>query len=324
MRERRRKRLYFHFRQPEGLEMRDLLSGHAIASGISHFAAAAQVDHFHANNAATEFLAAHSQVFAALGQNFATADHTVLTATLSDPNNSSVSGTATYKTYTSNGVTETEFSVSVTGETANTTFDVSVDGAVVGQITTNDNGAGSLKLSSDASDTDDSPLPANFPTTITGGVSQVLVGTSLTGTLAAPTSTGGGCGGQHESNRTVLTASLTDPDNSSASGTVIYKTGRSHDGTTYTKLVVSVTGAAASTTLPVSIDGTQVGEITTDDTGAGKLVLSSNPHGSQTQLPSNFPTTITADTTTITVGTLSGTFTTPSSSTSFGHFSRHR
>jgi hypothetical protein len=120
--------------------------------------------------------------------------------------------------------------------------------------------------------------------------------------------------------QTVLTASLTDP-NSNARGTVTYETGGGCGGTT-TTLSVSVTGAAASSTLSVAIGGTTVGTVTTDSTGAGTLVLSSNPKGSQQSLPSNFPTSITSGTT-VTVGTLSGTFAASTSGTTI-RIHRHR
>jgi hypothetical protein len=93
-----------------------------------------------------------------------------------------------------------------------------------------------------------------------------------------------------------------------------------------TKFKVSVTGAAASSTLNVAVDGTVVGQLSTDSTGAGSLVLSSNPQGSEQQLPTNFPTTIAAGST-VTVGTLTGTLaaeTTPTASASFHSFFRRR
>jgi hypothetical protein len=120
--------------------------------------------------------------------------------------------------------------------------------------------------------------------------------------------------------QTVLTASLTDP-NSGATGTVSYQTGGGCGGTT-TTLSVSITGTAVSSTLSVAIGGTTVGTVTTDSTGAGTLVLSSNPTGNEQALPSNFPTSITSGTT-ITVGTLSGAFAASTSGTTI-RFHRHR
>ena len=62
--------------------------------------------------------------------------------------------------------------------------------------------------------------------------------------------------------------------------------------------------------------GTVVGQITTDSSGDGSLILSSNPKDSNEQsLPTNFPTTITSGTA-VTVGTLSGTLATPTDSSS--------
>lgn len=104
-------------------------------------------------------------------------------------------------------------------------------------------------------------------------------------------------------------AALADPNSSTAGGSVSYETGTEH-GVTKTTFAVSVTGATPSSTLNVVIGdpttGTIVGQLVTDATGAGQLVLSSNPHGTQQALPANFPTSIAAGTT-VSVGTLTGT-----------------
>ena len=247
--------------------------------------------------------------------------HTVLTTQLTDSSGTAI-GTAAYSTGTYDGTSVTRFAVSISGATADTTYDVSLGGTDVGTITTDANGAGKLVLSSNP-DANEQSLPSNFPTSVSAGA-VVTVGT-LGGSLATPTSTGGGCGGEGggEHGRltgvTRLTASLTDPS-SSATGTVAFKTGTAADGTTVTRFRVTVTGATASTTLDVSVDGTVVGQITTDSSGDGSLMLSSNPRNShEQQLPSNFPTTITSGSV-VTVGTLSGTLATPTESASATSF----
>jgi hypothetical protein len=75
-----------------------------------------------------------------------------------------------------------------------------------------------------------------------------------------------------------------------------------------------VTGAAANSTLDVAIDETVVGQLTTDNTGAGSLVLSSNPSGTEQALPLDFPTNLSAGST-VTVGTLTGTLASSGSAT---------
>jgi hypothetical protein len=66
-----------------------------------------------------------------------------------------------------------------------------------------------------------------------------------------------------------------------------------------------------------------VGQLTTDETGAGSLVLSSDPTGTQELLPAGFPTNVSAGST-VTVGTLSGTLGVSDSSSllAFHHFGR--
>lgn len=92
-----------------------------------------------------------------------------------------------------------------------------------------------------------------------------------------------------------LTATLAS-GTSAATGTVSYESETEH-GQTETKLVVKVAGAAANTPLDVTVTDlsmpavtTVAGQITTDASGNGTLVLSSDPHGSETSLPAGFPT----------------------------------
>ena len=299
------KRSLFRFRQPEQLETRDLLSGHGFGGGFERFAAAAALPS--QQNIAAQIqvntplatVLARQDTFAALGSLSSSSQRTVLTATLTDPN-SSATGTVTYKTHVKNGVTETEFKVTVKGATADSTLDVSIGDVVVGQITTDVNGNGSLELSSNPDDSDEQSLPDNFPTDIAAGIT-ISAGT-LSGNLATPTGHGE-CGGESQGAR--LSASLSDSE-TGASATVTLKT-HTNNNTTTTRFVATVKGAAANSTLDVTIDGVVVGQVTTDDNGAGKLVLSSNPTGDEQALPADFPTTIT-DGTTVSVDTMSGTF----------------
>lgn len=101
-----------------------------------------------------------------------------------------------YETGTVHGVSETYFSVVLKGAADDATVDVSIGGSVVGTITTNASGFGTLVLSSTAKSSQHS-LPSDFPTGITAGTAITV--DTLSGTLAVPTSTSpsGGCpGGQ--------------------------------------------------------------------------------------------------------------------------------
>ena len=291
-----RKSSTFRSRALEQLETRDMLAGHGFGD-FHHFSESvaasvtAQIGSFAATQANVQALA-HSAVFA--GQTSST--ETELTAQLTDPNNSSALGSIKYEVETHNGTSETELKVAIRGATASSTLDVTIGGVVVGQLTTDANGAGKLVLSSDPTGTEQA-LPANFPTSIAAGTA-VSVGT-LAGTLATPEEVG--C---HAANGTNLSAALTDA-NGTDTGTIIYHTS-TKNGVTTTTLAASVTGATASSTLDVTIGGTIVGQITTDANGAGTLVLSSNPTGTQQPLPANFPTSIVSGMA-VSIGTASGT-----------------
>ena len=90
-----------------------------------------------------------------------------------------------------------------------------------------------------------------------------------------------------------------------ATGTLTLQTSKV-DGVVQTVVTVNVTGAAASTDLSVTVNGIEIGPLTTDATGAGTLVAASNPTGTQTQLPVDFPTTGLSGTA-VAVGSLTGT-----------------
>jgi len=291
-----------HFEQ---LESREMLSAHALGAAVMPAASFIADAHSHLANsahiAAPNFggqVANLSGDFARFGNHFAFGNQTHLTASLSDPNNAGATGSISLQTGLVQGVNQTTFAVNVSGAAANSTLNVNVGGTTVGTLTTDANGTGSLVLSSNPTGTEQA-LPTNFPTSIAGGTT-VSVGT-LSGTLA--TQFNNGCGVFHQN----LTANLTDPANTSATGTIAYNTSLVH-GVPQTTFSVNVTGAAANSPVDVIVGSTTVGTINTDAAGAGSLVLSSNPTGSQLALPTNFPASIAAGTT-VSVGTLSGTLT---------------
>ena len=117
-----------------------------------------------------------------------------------------------------------------------------------------------------------------------------------------------------ESGETHLTATLASATaGSTATGSVNFES-ETEDGSTQTRFSVSVQGAAASTTLDVAITDAAnnkvvVGQITTDASGNGKLVLSSEGGDSSSTLPANFPAVVAGSI--VSVGTdLSGTLAT--------------
>jgi hypothetical protein len=88
------------------------------------------------------------------------------------------------------------------------------------------------------------------------------------------------------------------------------KTGTMHGRAAYqttpssSMFTVSISGAAASTTYAVVIDGVTVGQLTTNASGGGTLTMSSDAGAHETPLPANFPQI--HDGSTVTVGPLHG------------------
>lgn len=277
-----------------------MLSGHAIASAFisSHESASLSRSAAHIASSLSSGLssaptAVFDHLFANLGRNFG-GEHaqTVLTTQLTD-SAGAATGSAKLSTYTEDGATVTKLNVNITGAAADITFDVTVGATVVGQVTTDASGNAKVTFSSDPTGTQQAFLAV--PTATSGDT--VTIGT-LSGALATPTFSGGGCGA-HEGTR--FAATLTDPA-SAATGSVKLST-HTEDGATVTKLTVKISGAAASTTFDVLVGTTVAGQVTTDDAGNASAVFSSNPTG--TQLPFlAIPTG--SDGLSVTIGTLSG------------------
>ncbi len=96
-------------------------------------------------------------------------------------NNGVAAGKAAYHAETENGVTHQSLRVKVTGLGAGTTFNVTVDGTVIGTLTTNASGKGKARFSSNPKSANVIALPANF--TLTPG-STIMVGDTVIGTFA--------------------------------------------------------------------------------------------------------------------------------------------
>ncbi len=170
-----------------------------------------------------------------------------LTTQLTDTTGA-VTGTASFKSETEDGNTESNLVVTINGTAASTDIAVMIDGNTVGTISTDANGNGSLVLK-------DAAITVNEGSTIAVG--------DATGTFAlAP-----------EVTSVLHLRSRLSDSASGATGTAIFLSRTLSDGSVDSKLIVNVRGAAAGSTLDVAIDGTVVGTIDTDVNGNGHAVL---------------------------------------------------
>jgi hypothetical protein len=315
------------------LERRDLLCGGA-AAGVSGVQSATQSALFARAHAANVAATAFHSTDSGASENESSETHLFTTLTNSS---GTVVGTAAYESETNDTNTTQVLVIRVAGGSANATYEVTVGTTDLGALTTDANGNGQLILRSTSSSSSSSSssgasaattnktvgtLPAGF--TLAAGATIALASTdttvdALNGTFAASSGDiglggGSGChGGDHEGdqegehgNVTRLVAQLTDTSSTSA-GKAVFTTITHADGTTDQILRVHVKGADPNTSLDVSVDGTSVGSVMTDDNGNGQLILSSNPHNTNVgQLPSGLNV---SSTSTITVGTsITGTF----------------
>lgn len=87
-----------------------------------------------------------------------------------------------YRTEFEDGTENRRFEVEIEGAAASTTYDVSVAGTVVGQITTDADGDGELELKTTPEDADEQPFPAGFVTPQAGDT--IDVGGIVSGTVS--------------------------------------------------------------------------------------------------------------------------------------------
>jgi hypothetical protein len=150
-------------------------------------------------------------------------------------------------TFTSDAADATNsLSVKLSGLTASTTYTVSSGTTSLGTITTDSSGAGTLSVS-------------NLSPALTSGstitVQDPSSTTALSGTLAAAAS----------SAVTNLKATLTGTTGSGHAHFV------ADASSTNNRFKVSVSGLSANATYTVQVDGTTIGQLTTDSSGAGQL-----------------------------------------------------
>lgn len=91
----------------------------------------------------------------------------------------SLTGVGTGKAEFETKGTKQKFEVEMRGLSPNTTYDVTIDGVLVGKLTTNKSGKAELKFDSSKG----RPFPANFPTIAAKSV--ITVGTATSGSFAA-------------------------------------------------------------------------------------------------------------------------------------------
>ncbi len=329
----------------ESLERRELLCGSAASGSSSAISSAAL-------RAGSSMLVAHvSNSHASASSSTSTSSSTTTSAgylftTLTDASGVVV-GTASFETVVKGTTTTEELLISVAGAAANASYTVTADSTTLGTLTTDANGNGHLLLTSttDSSGstgsssstaaaacrlTSDGTLPDGF--TLAAGATLSLAPSdttldTLSGTFATASGAiglGGNIGGCHgDENATISRFDATLTEAGTTVGRAVFTSITAADGTTTEILRVHLKGADASTTFDVSIDGTSVGSITTNANGDGFLILSSNPKSASVgQLPAGL--TVTSSSTMSIGTTISGPFSTSSSSDSgLGLLARH-
>jgi len=238
-----RKRASFQSRRPEALETRDMLSGHSIVAPISslgHSAGAGGVGGLVSSALHSAKDAASSAVKAANS----------FTSTLTDPADATSTASLTVQTGKLLGVSETVFTITGDASAQGTSIPVSVNGNVVGNVAIDSSGKGTLIVPT-----------ASLGSTLSAGL-PVMAGT-LTGSLASATPTNG-----HQAG---LTATLTEPTGGTTAANVNVNTAKLFG---LSETIVTVTGdaSAAGTTVPVSVNGTTIGNVAIGSNGFGILI----------------------------------------------------
>jgi hypothetical protein len=226
------------------------------------------------------------------------AQQTILIAHLA-PVDSSVDGggNAVLHVSTVRGQTNAQLGVELEGAATNTTFNVSLkpltgDATVIGTVKTDAGGNGSLVLT-----TKSGTLPVDLTSVKAGySITVSIPATETTPETPVYTGTFAAVGKGKPSlpvNVQPVNLKATLSDSTGAKAVAVYHSVTVH-GKTYMELEVVVTGAAGTDPLPVTIQNQVVGTITPDASGRGVLRLT---------------TVSVQEGATITVGTMSSTFT---------------
>jgi len=219
---------------------------------------------------------------------------------------SQAQGDAEYKLVAEHGAIEQKLEVEVEDAPVGTVWDVAIDGVVVGQLTVNDRGNGRLRMSSRPDD-NDLPLPANFPEV--KSTSQVTVGPSLAGSFdgASVDASDDGNGddsqedyhddhgedshqpsdGPHVGSDDTSELEAILRGDGTARGMAEFEIEAEHGGPGQ-EFSVRITGAEASMTYEVTIDGLSVGQLTTNEFGSGTLKFAASDDG-HAPFPEGFP-----------------------------------
>lgn len=178
------------------------------------------------------------------------------------------------------GDTEVELEIELEDATPGV-HDITLGGVVIGQITVSADGDAELEFSNDPDDADELGLPENLPSIVSG--TSVSIGTIASGSFLTETENenGGGTGGGGEGQELELEAELTGA--TAARGEVEFDS-EFERGVQQKKFEVEIEGAAANTTLDVTLNGVVIGQITTDAFGEGELEFHTHPDDADEQL----------------------------------------
>ncbi|TWT94550.1 dockerin type I domain-containing protein [Stieleria varia] len=192
--------------------------------------------------------------------------------------------------------TGVEFSAELRNAPANTTFDVQVDGEIVGALTTDSRGRGRLQFEQND---DSKPFPANFPNVDVG--TQVRIGDTLSGVFrldGASSSTGGGSSSSDDSSDSSsgddtgsnggVTAGAVLELKSQLRGMSGVDAEAKYESTmSSVEFKVELEDAPANAEYSVTVDGVTVGTLRTDSRGRGRLQFELNDDSKP--FPANFP-----------------------------------
>lgn len=205
-------------------------------------------------------------------------------------------GTGEYSVSMVKGVSQRTFEAEVVKGAANTTYPVSINGVVVGQLLTNANGRGELEFK-DSPKSGQHAFPANFPSMAIG--TSVSVDGLVSGTIASgagSSNEGGGNDGNDANDHndgndggvdggTGLHSVLTGT--AGQTGTANFTT-KTENGVVNREFTLNAQMLTAGTSYPVTLGGVNIGTITANSLGVGQLILADVPLVGESAFPAGF------------------------------------
>lgn len=215
-------------------------------------------------------------------------------------------GRAEFEVELDDGVLKQEFKIRINNAAPNTTFSILIDGVKVGDVLTDASGRGEVKYSTQPG-AGEVPFPADFPFATIKVGTVISIDSLVSGQVGTSFPQGDDSYEDALDHESKFKANLTG---GGARGEFEFEVETEVDGDVKLKMKIDVRGLAANSEQSIFVNEIEVGKVTINGSGRGKVLFETFPESGELPIPGNLPTI--AKGTTVRVGALlKGTVGTP-------------